>query len=266
MVNPREMPLYTIHMEPEFGSTWQIGIGDAPPIPAGFFGQGSDPWVGPISCVGIPLDPSGDAPTADLVVQHEAIEWIPNPEKRFGPREIPKSYRLRCQMVRLHERAIQPLTVTYDSGKYSEKWDVEVTLAKEHPGGGMIEITKINPDGNGGFADIEIAVKVDFTFKQQKTGEIVSFTSRIEWLSETDHEFTRWADPATLSQFHIPQTAQGNFIPASRSAGVNIDAVAKCSKNATVIHSFTLAPTRETIANVPHGTLPHVRQFAPRRE
>lgn len=266
MVNPREMPLYTLHMEPEFPSTWQIGRGDAPPIPAGFFGKGSDPWVGPISCVGIPLDPKGAAPTADLVVQHEAIEWIPNPEKRFGPREIPKNYRLRCQMLKLHERAVEPLVVTYDHGKRSEKWNVEVTLAKNHPGGGMIEITRISPDGNGGYADIEIAVKVDFTFREESTGRVVTFTSGVEWLSETDHEFTRWADPATLAQFHIPPSAQGSFIPASRSSGGRIEPLGKCSKNTRVAHSFTLAPTLETIANVPHGTLPQVRQYAPRSE
>src|SRR5262249_50903996 len=132
MVNARQMPLYTIHMEPELGSTWLIGSAGAPPIPAGFFGPDSDPWSGPISCVGIPLAPTGPAPTADLVVQHEALEWIPNPETRYGPREIPKQFSLRCQMAQLHERVIEPLTVTYAGGKRTERWDVEVTLAKDH--------------------------------------------------------------------------------------------------------------------------------------
>jgi hypothetical protein len=92
------------------------------------------------------------------------VEWIPNPEKRFGPAEIPQKFTLRCEMVQLSERGTEPITVTYDGGNRPEQWDVVVKLAKNHPGGGRIEITHINSDGNGGLADIEIAVKVAFQF------------------------------------------------------------------------------------------------------
>ncbi len=266
MVNAREVPLYTIHMGPEFESTWKFGSNGTPAIPAAFFGEGSDPWVGNISCVGIPLDPNGPAPTSDLVVQHEALEWIPNPETRYGPREIPKNFKLRCQMVKLREQGTEPLTVTYDNGKRSEKWDVVVTLAKDHPGGGQIEITWVNADGNGGIADIEIAVKVDFTFTQQGTGKVVTLTSGIEWLSETNHYFTRWADTSTLEKFHIPASAQGTFIPASESRDGRVVMRAGASCNRSLTHSFTLAPTKDTIRGVAHGTLPQIKQFAPRKD
>jgi len=265
MVNARDMPLYTLHMGSELQSTWLFGLNDSPPIPAGFFGAGSDPWSGGISCVGIPIDPNGPAPTSDLMVRHEAIEWIPNPEARYGPREIPRSFKLRCQMVKLHEKVVEPITVTFDDGARSEKWGVEVTLAKEHPGGGMIEITRLNADGNGGLADIEIAVKVDFIFRRVGDDKELTLTSPIEWLSETNHEWSRWADPLAMKAFNIPEAANGNFIPASRTVGGHFEAKGCNSKNARVQHSFTIAPSVETLQGSKAGTLSLLKQFEPRR-
>jgi len=265
MTNTVDIPLYTLNMESDLDSTWYFGSGDAPAIPAGFFGWGSDPWFGGISCAGIPLDPKGDAPTADLIVRHERIEWIPNPETRYGPREIPKSFNIRCCMAKLHEHGSKPIVVTYDNGKRSENWDVEVNLATNHPDGGMIMITWINADGNSGYADIEIAVKVEFTFTQQGTGKVYKFTSPTEWLSETGHEWTRYADADALAKYYIPKESQGNFIPASHYVGGAFEPMGKCSANNVVKHSFTLSPTIKTLNGAPPGKVPYLREI-PLRE
>ncbi len=202
---------------------------------------------------------------ADLIVRHEQIEWIPNPETRYGPREIPKNFKIRCAMVKLHEKGTKPLVVTYDNGKRSESWDVEVNLAKNHPGGGMITITWVSPDGNSGLANIEIAVKVEFTFTQQGTGKVLKVTSPTEWLSETGHEWTRYADAAAMKMFYIPKESQGNFIPASRYLGGSFQPLGKCSQNNQVKHSFTLAPTMETLKGAPAGMMPLIDRIPLRK-
>jgi hypothetical protein len=262
MVNPVDMPLYTINMGPEFVSTWVFGPSGGPAIPAEFFGSGSDPWIGSISCVGVPLDTRSVAPTADMVVRHERIEWIPNPEKRYGPAEIPKNFTLRCEMVKLSERGTEPITVTYGGGQRSEEWNVTVEISKNHPGGGRIEITHINADGNGGLADIELAVKVVFKFTRPGRDQLEA-ESDVEWLSETNHSFVRWLDQKSVNQVHISSESQGNFIPTAASVGGETIFKGACSKNATVSHSFVLPPQEAEIKGA-WGTFDAIRQF-PRR-
>jgi hypothetical protein len=261
-----QMWLYTIHMPPEFPSTWDFGFHGAPAIPAGFFGSGSDPWIGTIACVGIPLEPQGAVPTADLVVRHEALDWVPNPVSSYGPREIPNTFRIRCEMQQLSERGLEPVLVTYNSGQRQETWDVVVTISKEHPGGGLIDITWLSPTGNSGLCDIEIAVKVDFTFTLRTPGgpgRQVGLASGIEWLSETNHPFARTADATISQRFLLSPGAQNNFLPAVRDlAGGQVEARA-CSKNATVSHSFSLAPRTQ---QPQPGVIDTFKQIPIRRE
>ncbi|WP_458237209.1 hypothetical protein [Pseudomonas sp. P5_A2_2] len=266
LVNPMDVWLYTIHMPPEFPSTWLFGGRENPPIPADFFDIGSDPWVGEVSCVGIPLEPNGHSPTSDLVVRHDAAEWIANPTRLYGPREVPKNLRLRCDMKRLNERGVEPITVTYGGKRPEEMWSVYVGMAKDHPGGGYIDITWINPNGNGGLCDIEIAVKVEFKFTRlpaSGTPKEVVLKSDVEWLSETNHNFTRWADAAASRTFSISPGAHANFIPASRDLGGEMKAAAGKSCNSRVSHSFILAPK-----NAPQswGRPEMIKQFSARRE
>lgn len=262
MVDTVDMPLFTLHMEPELPSTWLFGL-NSKSLPAGLFGHGSDPWSGGISCIGDPFDKKGKAPTADLIVRHERLKWVPNKETRFGAAEIPEKFQLRCQMVRLSEVGTQPITVTYDSGKRAEKWDVRVDLAKKHPGGGMIYITHINPDGNGGLCDIEICVKVAFIFSRKEEEIVVE--SGIEWLSETNHEFVRWIDPKLAEKFYIPEESNGSFIPTVASIGGRQEVVGKCSKNSRVAHSFMLPPRENELKGGVTGVFSDVWQFPERR-
>jgi len=261
MNDPVDVPLYTLHMEPEFPSTWLFG-GHSPSLPAGLFGPGSDPWSGAISCVGDPFDKEGKAPTADLVVRHERLRWIPNKDNRFGPGEVPEKYQLRCQMVKLSEVGTEPVIVTYDGGKRSEKWDVRVELSKKHPGGGMIYITHVHADGNGGLADIEIAVKVAFVFS--RSGAEVVAESGVEWLSETGHNFVRWLDPKTSERFYVPSESAGSFIPATKPIDGITLAAGGCSKNNAVTHSFILAPKEDQVTG-DWGTFGDIWQFPIRK-
>jgi hypothetical protein len=264
IVRPLDNWLYTIHMPSEYPSSWLFGFDNAPAIPSDFFGIGSDPWIGAISCVGVPLDSKGPNPTADLVVRHETIDWIPNPNGAAGPPEIPRNPRFRCEMHQLSERSAEPLSVTYDQGKRTERWDVAVRLAKHHPGGGHVDIQWINADGNGGLCDIEIAVKVDFTFTLQSPDggkKQLMLTSPVEWLSETNHSFLRRADAAMKSRFVISPSADGNFIPAAANLGPVLEGRGACSKNRQVAHSFTLAPQQVTGE---WGTSSVIRRFPPR--
>jgi hypothetical protein len=263
ITNPLEMWLYTLDMPPEFPSTWAFGYEGAPAIPGGFFDTNSDPWVGTIRCVGVPLEPQGHTPTADLVVRHEAVEWIPNPNLQYGPREIPKTFRIRCDMMKLHERMPDPIVVTYGNGQHQDLWNVVVTISKKHPGGGHIDIAWLNEDGSGGLCNIEIAVKVDFTFTNLTNQRQVVLSSKIEWLSETNHNFARFATPAASRLFNISPGADGRFIPSSRILSGEIVPTASKSCSSTVAHSFALAPL--LLPAVP-GSLLQILQFPQRKE
>lgn len=239
-----EMWLYTLNMAPEFQSAWDFGFHGAPAIPAGFFGPGSDPWAGTINCVGIPKDLKGKTRAADTIVTHERLVWVPNPNKRIGPAEIPGKYIIRCALTAMTEKGTKPISVTYDRGKREEKWSVTAKLSDDHPGGGHIEITRVAPDGNGGLCDIHIAIKVDFTFKSLPPAKPATAVLRpdVEWLSETDHPFSRWVDKSTLQSFTISPDSNGTFVPASRTVGGRTTRRACNSKSLRVQHSFFLPP------------------------
>lgn len=245
--NPITVPLYTIHMGAEFNSTWVFGAQGQPPIPAGFFGLGSDAWSGPISCVGEPYDPGSDTPTADMAVNHERLIWIPNPEKRYGPPEIPEKFQLRVDMVKLSEKVTKPITVTYNGGANSEQWDAKVQLGKDHPGGGIIDIVYVNSDSSGGLMDIEIAVKVDFVFKKQGTDTVRVLTSGVEWLAETNAPFSRRISKELSEKYYVTPEMDGGFVPALQNVDGRVMAKACSSKNSSVIHSFVLPPTMREI-------------------
>jgi hypothetical protein len=129
-----------------------------------------------------------------------------------------------------------------------------------------VDVTWLNPNGNGGLCDIEIAVKVDFTFKQitgpGQWGKTLTLTSPVEWLQETNHPFIRRANSNLMAQFYMSPGSQGTFIPAARDLAGDTVLGRGCSKNERVTHSFILAPR-----SVPGawGTNPLVKQFPARR-
>ena len=112
----------------EFGGT---GMGAVPPIPAGFFGPGSDPFDGIIALKGEPLlGYPGQVST--LIERLEFAELMP-------------SATIAIEMVELNLVSVEPIIVTYDGGTVDSFFDVFVTLSDIGPSTGYMTITETTP-------------------------------------------------------------------------------------------------------------------------
>lgn len=112
-------PGIDLFMTPPGGATYQDFAGT--PIPAGFFGPGSEPFDGRVELQGLPLDtsPPGALQLTDTIVE------------RLGPMEVPPggvgSTPIRIAALSLVSSA--PITVRYQGGLFSEQWNVRVHLS-----------------------------------------------------------------------------------------------------------------------------------------
>ncbi len=96
------------------------------PLPADFFGPGSDPFDGQIALEGQPLEtsPAGVLGQTDVIIRRPNAEY-------GGPVEI--------EMVALSLVSSAPVTVTYDGGQNPESWDVKVCLSETpYPDQGLV--------------------------------------------------------------------------------------------------------------------------------
>jgi hypothetical protein len=116
--------------------------GDLGPIPADFFGPGSDPFDGVIYLKGESLG-STEFPNADAIVERTTPANLPEP--------YPASDGVQTEIVELNLVSTAPITVTFDGGMYTELWDVELELSTYPQPTGNMNITK--NDANGGVFD-----------------------------------------------------------------------------------------------------------------
>ncbi len=129
------------------GTGWSFGdplsqfpLDPPPPIPADFFGPGSDPFEGTITLVGVPVcsEPAGALESTDTIVRRTTDSG----DLDVGPQFV------EIQVVALSLVSTGPITVTYNGGQDPELWDVEVRLSDTvpQPTGTMV-ITKTHEDG-----------------------------------------------------------------------------------------------------------------------
>ncbi len=129
---------------PSDGST-QFNFGGAgTPIPADFFGPGSDPFDGQVCFQG-----PGGFPGDTLV------DRLADADVTSG------SATIDIQLVQLTLLSCQPITVTYNGGQDPEQWDVTVSLVNPQAIGQMT-IYKTVPEG--GTFDSDLPVDPFFTF------------------------------------------------------------------------------------------------------
>jgi hypothetical protein len=123
------------------------GGGCVPPIPADFFGPGSDPFEGQVAC-------NGEDPVSDATTERNTQGHVPPP--------YPSSDTVELELKELALVSVEPITVTYDGGMHPELWDVEVDLSAISPPPGMLNATKTHC--NGGTYTAEVYVQPRFTF------------------------------------------------------------------------------------------------------
>jgi hypothetical protein len=140
-----------VHVPPSF---WDFGPN---PLPADYFGPGSDPFDG-----GIPADASvlpsspfcpGPLGNTDMILQRKNIASLPG---------VPSSDVIDIEIVELSLVSTSPITVTYNGGLNPEQWDVEITLSSSLASTGTMTIRQEHT--NGGTFDAEVLLEPHFTF------------------------------------------------------------------------------------------------------
>ena len=120
----------------------------ASPVPAGFFGTGSQQYAGLVPLVGVPLNP--------LVNDNDTI--IHRNQDVFTPGST------TITMTALNLTSINPITVSYTDG-HTETWNVKVNLSDFKSSGGSMSF---NSDGSG--FDSSLSVYPKFTFTRVSDG------------------------------------------------------------------------------------------------
>ncbi|UCC29690.1 MAG: hypothetical protein JSU86_15980, partial [Phycisphaerales bacterium] len=117
-----------------------FGVEGSPPIPAGFFGEGSDPFEGQVRLEGVPL--GGEFGIADTLIKRSA-----DPFDRCvlpSTTEVP----VDAEIMELSLGSVKPITVTYNGGQDPEQWEVTVDLSPNGtPPLGEVRAKKIHCNG-----------------------------------------------------------------------------------------------------------------------
>lgn len=111
------------------------------PVPAGFFGAGSNAYAGLVPLVGVPLGPGSEI---DTVIQRHSTVWSAG-----GSTAI--------TMTGLSLASINPITVTFSNGTPSQQWNVAVSLSAYKASTGSMKI-------NAATFDSTLKVWPKFTF------------------------------------------------------------------------------------------------------
>lgn len=121
-------------------SFFDFGTGGSnPPIPADFFGSGSDPFVGQIRLQGDPIDPPALGDTSTLVQRSDVPVLPADPVGTEGTVDI--------EIVALSLVSADPITLTYNGGQDPEQWDVAVGLSDIAAPVGSLTATKTHDNG-----------------------------------------------------------------------------------------------------------------------
>ena len=120
--DPFAVPAGITPIRSDFG-TLRFGSGFSPPIPADFFGPGSDPFLGDIAINGgsvpVPSCPGQSFPV-DTVIQREGAAALP---------EVGSTVTVPIEIVELSLTSVAPIVVTFNGGATSAMFDVAIQLA-----------------------------------------------------------------------------------------------------------------------------------------
>lgn len=134
------------------------------PIPADFFGPGSDPFSsGVIDLVGDPFDPDGPLGTTDTIVRRL--------DDAVGLECPAPNVVVDIEIVALSLKSIEPITVTYNGGQDPELWDVRVCLSDVPQAQGQMNIFQCTADG--GWFDSSFPVQPKFVFTRVDSPSMV---------------------------------------------------------------------------------------------
>ncbi|MFQ6093291.1 MAG: dockerin type I domain-containing protein, partial [bacterium] len=255
---PDVLPGVDLFTTPPGGATFQDFSGF--PIPADFFGPGSDPFDGTIVLGGVPLNtnPPGVLGPTDVIVERKEKAHLPDP--------CASSDVVPIEIVALSLVSSQPITVTYGGGS-PELWDVQVCLSNQVPQPqGTMTINHEHPDGGTFTADLPVIPR--FVFTRQPDGAVrvldpplppITFTTRNGHWVHCDPGFGLFTSPdCGLTVDHdcdgvadVSVAASSNFVAGVR--GISDVCPANCT-NPPIEFQKRLTKEEELLAA--HGVLP----------
>lgn len=176
-------------------------------LPPDFFGPGSEPFAGTITCGG------QDEPGTDTIIERKADIILPPP---------PSSDTIPIEIVALQLVSCQPIVVNLNDGS-QQQWNVQVGLSPNMPPLGQMTITRANE--NGGTFDAQLPVQPRFVFTRitaidlgyEPTEDAVEFDATVFEFSAHDVPWT--VCPGTTAGFCPEPVAFGaengwmNLIP-----------------------------------------------------
>ncbi len=129
-------------------------------IARGFFGPGSDAFMGAIRLKGDPIDPTTLGTTDTIMARPEVINVV------LDARPVTAN----LDLLTLELKSVTPITMTYNSGHDPEQWDVRVSRQGGTPEGGRITIKQTTADG--GTYDAMVNARLTVTFTRHLDGAI----------------------------------------------------------------------------------------------
>lgn len=160
LAQPLADPFATISAPYPDGSWFDFGGGGLPPLPADFFGPGSDPFEGHVAFEGEPFDTPGFGDASSLVLRSDQPLPPDAPPMSTGAVDI--------EIVELSLRSVEPIQVTYNGGMNPEPWDVRVSLSPLVPSPGQLVAFKTHD--NGGTFESVFFVQPLFVFTRPTDG------------------------------------------------------------------------------------------------
>ena len=132
----------------------------AEPIPAGFFGPGSDPFEGAVVLEGEPLGTFGpfEIGSADTIIHRTEHSLL---------RTAPDQVEIGIEIVELSLVSAAPIVVTYEDGAYEEWWEVSVNLVPTDPmmsNPGTMLIDQFDPVNGSCDLIVPVTVELQVTF------------------------------------------------------------------------------------------------------
>ncbi len=127
------------------------------PIPAGFFGAGSDPFGDIVSFVGQAADPSGVQGATDTQIDHGPVVFD----------AVTGVAQSTLNIITLDLISENPISVMY-GGANPEQWLVIAGLSPHDPGSGLLTATLDDPSGNAGTYDATVYVQPVFLFVKRQ--------------------------------------------------------------------------------------------------
>ena len=175
-------------------SIWTISPSN--PLPADFFGPGSDPFTGAIQLAGQPLNPDVcGGSLSDTVVRRKEPSGLPH----VGSQDV-----IPIELVSLNLVSVSPISVTYNGGPDFTLFDVKIEAFQSQAPGSM---TIRREHYLGGTFDSTLPVTTVLTFTEVSNPMNVFQTLRTDWIQSQNVPWRREAHNLTC----LP--CMENFIP-----------------------------------------------------